>query len=152
MNEFCLLNIYILYKIHFVIKIVVCIICASFLTPRAWQTAVQWNHAFRNCQWKFQSYCRSLSIEPNIISNIVIKYLIIWFCFQDYLNSGFLFIQGTFYNDHRNANNIDYSECIRKWANEKNIGPLATAVMEQTTFNELKIKLGYPQVWLTPNG
>lgn len=61
---------------------------------------------------------------------------------------GFFFITDTFYNDKRNPENADYSTVIRKWAKKKpDIGELKTASMENTYIRDLKLKLGYPQVY-----
>lgn len=61
--------------------------------------------------------------------------------------SGFIFIEGTFYNDFRHPNAIDYSEVIVKWGNEKNIGKFKTADMATTKLEDLKLRLGYPYVY-----
>lgn len=61
---------------------------------------------------------------------------------------GFFFITDTFYNDKRNHENADYSTVIRQWAKKKpDIGELKTTSMENTYIRDLKIKLGYPQVY-----
>lgn len=61
---------------------------------------------------------------------------------------GFFFITDTFYNDMRNPSNPDYSKVIRDWANKKkDITQLNVAPMENTFVRDLKIKLGYPQVY-----
>ncbi|XP_077291181.1 proximal sequence element A Pbp49 [Arctopsyche grandis] len=67
---------------------------------------------------------------------------------KDIFKSGFLFIEDTFYNDTRDPSNIDYSENIIKWAADKKPFPnFKKATMENTTFNDLKIHLGYPQLY-----
>ncbi|XP_055608812.1 snRNA-activating protein complex subunit 3 [Uranotaenia lowii] len=61
---------------------------------------------------------------------------------------GFFFIHNTFYNDFRRADNMDYSHVIRKWAErKKGIGELKTGIMEETSFNDLHFRLGYPQMY-----
>jgi len=64
--------------------------------------------------------------------------------------SGFIFIEGCFYNDMRWPNCIDYSEVIRKWADDPNrmVGPFTTAKMEDTKMEDLTIRLGYPYVYV----
>lgn len=60
---------------------------------------------------------------------------------------GFFFIGDTFYNDTRQPT-IDYSEVIRNWAkNHENIAELKTASMEDTKFQDLTIRMGYPYVY-----
>lgn len=62
-------------------------------------------------------------------------------------NPGFFFIHDTFYNDMRNERNMDYSEVIQKWAGrQKCVGELKYRNMEDTRFDELQFRLGYPQV------
>lgn len=61
---------------------------------------------------------------------------------------GFFFITDTFYNDMRNPNNPDYSKVLREWAEQKeDIGELKVEPMEHICIKNLKIKLGYPQVY-----
>lgn len=64
--------------------------------------------------------------------------------------SGFLYIEDCFYNDMRWPNCKDYSEVIRKWADNpnRNIGPFTTAKMEDTKMEDLTIRLGYPYVYV----
>ncbi|XP_037033559.1 snRNA-activating protein complex subunit 3 [Bradysia coprophila] len=60
---------------------------------------------------------------------------------------GFFFIGDTFYNDTRQPT-IDYSEVIRNWAkNHENIAELKTNSMEDTKFEELTVRLGYPYLY-----
>lgn len=62
-------------------------------------------------------------------------------------NPGFFFIHDTFYNDMRNDDNMDYSEVILKWAErQKCVGELKSKSMEDTNFEQLFFRLGYPQV------
>lgn len=65
---------------------------------------------------------------------------------------GFFFIENTFYNDMRNPNNADYSEVIRQWANSKKARGyekinFETRRMEQCRFLDLKVSLGFPQLY-----
>lgn len=60
---------------------------------------------------------------------------------------GFFFIGDTFYNDTRQPT-IDYSEFIRNWAkNHDNIAELKTDSMEDTKFEDLTVRLGYPYLY-----
>ena len=47
----------------------------------------------------------------------------------------------------RDPNNIDYSRVIRKWAEEHELGPFSTALMEDTAFLDLVLRFGYPYVY-----
>ncbi len=61
---------------------------------------------------------------------------------------GFFFIHDTFYNDTRNSNNSDYSEEILKWSKKyAYIREFKTAKMEETKFEDLKLRIGYPCVY-----
>jgi snRNA-activating protein complex subunit 3 len=66
---------------------------------------------------------------------------------QDVYKSGFIFIEDTFYNDHRDPANLDYSHVIREWAASHKLGPFQTALMENTKFEDLTVRLGYPYVY-----
>lgn len=63
------------------------------------------------------------------------------------VDSGFLFIHDTFYNDFRDPAHVDYSKEIISWYREKAV-PIEfhTAKLENAKFNELKFILGQPQV------
>ncbi len=69
---------------------------------------------------------------------------------RDLYPSGFFFIEGTFYNDFRFKDSIDYSEVIRKWAAEskRQIGPFETAAMDGIAIADLTLRLGYPYVYV----
>lgn len=63
-------------------------------------------------------------------------------------NPGFFFIHDTFYNDTRNPANPDYSEVIVNWYKKQNYAQeFKTAVMQDTKFEDLKIRVGYPCVY-----
>ncbi|XP_033607117.1 snRNA-activating protein complex subunit 3 isoform X2 [Cryptotermes secundus] len=66
---------------------------------------------------------------------------------MDIYKSGFIFIEDTFYNDHRDRANLDYSRVIRDWAVTHGLGPFKTAFMEKTKFEDLTVRLGYPYVY-----
>lgn len=63
-------------------------------------------------------------------------------------NPGFFFIHDTFYNDTRNPQNPDYSKSIIKWMERFHYTRnFKTAHMENTKFEDLKIRIGYPCVY-----
>lgn len=63
-------------------------------------------------------------------------------------NPGFFFIHDTFFNDTRNPKNPDYSEVIMNWAKKlKYVRDFKTASMEETKFEDLRIRIGYPCVY-----
>ncbi|XP_011153343.1 snRNA-activating protein complex subunit 3 isoform X2 [Harpegnathos saltator] len=63
--------------------------------------------------------------------------------------SGFFFIENTFYNDMRDANNVNYSDVILKWANTRDkIGPFKTARMENVRIDSLCARFGFPWVYM----
>lgn len=62
--------------------------------------------------------------------------------------SGFIYIDGVFYNDMRQPNAVDYSEVIRTWAeDQKEISALTTADMHKTLISDLKPRFNYPYVY-----
>merc|ERR550519_141162 len=67
----------------------------------------------------------------------------------DQYKSGFIYIEGCFYNDMRHRGNIDYSEVIRNWASDpsRGIGPFTTGSMEETKLQDLELRLGHPYVY-----
>lgn len=70
---------------------------------------------------------------------------------KDVYKSGFIYIEGCFYNDTRWSNEtIDYSEVIREWAShpKRQLGPFTTAKMEETTIEDLTVRFGYPYVYM----
>ncbi|KAG0710746.1 snRNA-activating protein complex subunit 3 [Chionoecetes opilio] len=63
--------------------------------------------------------------------------------------SGFMYINGVFYNDMRSPEAKDNSEGIKKWAEKrKEIGPMVTKKMEDTDLRDLELRLGYPYVFV----
>jgi snRNA-activating protein complex subunit 3 len=68
---------------------------------------------------------------------------------SDAYKSGFIYIEGCFYNDMRHEGNIDYSEVIRKWARDtdRGVGPFTTGSMEETRLQDLEVRLGHPYVY-----
>lgn len=76
--------------------------------------------------------------------------------------SSFLLIEDTFYNDLRDPSNTDLSATILAWAEEpvsvvgedgrmkkvsRGIGPFHRKSMEETKFDDLTIRLGYPYLY-----
>jgi hypothetical protein len=63
--------------------------------------------------------------------------------------SGFFYIEGTFYNDLREPDSIDYSEVVRGWAEDpgRGVGPFATGDMETQRLDGLELRLGYPYLY-----
>jgi snRNA-activating protein complex subunit 3 len=67
---------------------------------------------------------------------------------SDTTDPGFFFIHDTFYNDTRNQLNPDYSEVIRDWFKRLTyVHDFKTAVMQDTKFEDLQIRVGYPCVY-----
>jgi len=68
---------------------------------------------------------------------------------QDVYKSGFIYIEGCFYNDARNEDNIDYSQVIRDWSDgsSRGVGPFTSAKMEETRLQDLTLRLGHPYVY-----
>ena len=69
---------------------------------------------------------------------------------RDKYKSGMMYIDGTFYVDKRDKNNIDYSEPIRKWAEDpkREVGPFNVDTMETTRLDSLTLRLGYPYLYV----
>lgn len=62
-------------------------------------------------------------------------------------DSGYFFITDTFYNDYRNST-TDYSTQIREWmGRQPDIGAVTVKSMEETKFEDLNVRVGYPQVY-----
>lgn len=63
-------------------------------------------------------------------------------------NPGFFFIHDTFFNDTRNPKNPDYSDSIIKWMKKFHYTrEFKTANMQDTKFEDLKVRIGYPNVY-----
>ena len=61
--------------------------------------------------------------------------------------SGFFLIENTFYNDMRDPNNADLSATILNWATSRHLGTFERKRMEETRFEDLSIRLGYPYLY-----
>ncbi|XP_063044711.1 snRNA-activating protein complex subunit 3 [Engraulis encrasicolus] len=63
---------------------------------------------------------------------------------KDHFKSAFFFFEGVFYNDMRYPECQDLSETIRDWAKTHGFPEYTTEKMEDTTFNQLRMRIGYP--------
>ena len=68
---------------------------------------------------------------------------------REVYTSGMIYMDGTFYIDRRNIDNIDYSEVIREWAADpkRELGPFTTETMENVRLDSLALRLGYPYLY-----
>ncbi|ESO10957.1 hypothetical protein HELRODRAFT_137173, partial [Helobdella robusta] len=69
---------------------------------------------------------------------------------KDIYKSGFLFIEGTFYNDFRHEGSIDYSLSMKEWAEERPeiVGPFKYESMDGVKFLDLTIRIGQPYLYM----
>ncbi|XP_067409214.1 snRNA-activating protein complex subunit 3 [Emydura macquarii macquarii] len=65
---------------------------------------------------------------------------------KDLYKSAFFYFEGVFYNDKRHSECRDLSRTIIEWSesHDRGYGKLQTAKMENYTFNDLSIKVGFP--------
>ncbi|XP_039096860.1 snRNA-activating protein complex subunit 3 isoform X3 [Hyaena hyaena] len=68
---------------------------------------------------------------------------------MDLYKSAFFYFEGTFYNDKRYPECRDLSRTIIEWSesHDRGYGKFQTAKMEDFTFNDLYIKLGFPYLY-----
>ncbi|XP_077004254.1 snRNA-activating protein complex subunit 3 isoform X2 [Tamandua tetradactyla] len=68
---------------------------------------------------------------------------------KDLYKSAFFYFEGTFYNDTRYPECRDLSRTIIEWSesHDRGYGKFQTAKMEDFTFNDLCIKLGFPYLY-----
>ncbi|XP_073907915.1 snRNA-activating protein complex subunit 3 isoform X2 [Castor canadensis] len=68
---------------------------------------------------------------------------------MDLYKSAFFYFEGTFYNDKRYPECRDLSRTIIEWSesHDRGYGKFQTARMEDFTFNDLNIKLGFPYLY-----
>ncbi|XP_045145049.1 snRNA-activating protein complex subunit 3 isoform X3 [Echinops telfairi] len=68
---------------------------------------------------------------------------------KDLYKSAFFYFEGTFYNDKRYPECRDLSRTIIEWseAHDRGYGKFQAANMEDFTFNDLHIKLGFPYLY-----
>nr|XP_054756377.1 snRNA-activating protein complex subunit 3-like [Lytechinus pictus] len=71
---------------------------------------------------------------------------------HDLYKSSFIFIEDTFYSDMRDPKARDITGPLRRWITQgKSVivsGEMKQAKMEETTFNDLSIRLGYPYLYV----
>lgn len=81
---------------------------------------------------------------------------------SELFKSGFLFIEQSFYNDMRDQNNVNLSDCIIEWASQtyssldnegnmrrhnRGLGKLNQVKMENCKFKDINFRLGYPYLY-----
>ncbi|XP_033871466.3 snRNA-activating protein complex subunit 3 [Acipenser ruthenus] len=68
---------------------------------------------------------------------------------KDHFKSAFFYFEGVIYNDMRYPECKDLSKTILEWveSRERGYDRFQTAKMEDTTFNDLHIKIGYPYLY-----
>ncbi|XP_058027428.1 snRNA-activating protein complex subunit 3 isoform X3 [Ahaetulla prasina] len=68
---------------------------------------------------------------------------------KDLYKSAFFYFEGVFYNDSRSAECRDLSRTITEWAEsrDRGYGTLQATKMEDYTFNDLNIKIGFPYLY-----
>jgi len=57
------------------------------------------------------------------------------------------YIGNDFYIDKRNPKCIDYSVVIKDWGSRRNIKLGQTYLMEDTKFQDMTVRLGYPYLY-----
>ncbi|XP_059512610.1 snRNA-activating protein complex subunit 3 isoform X2 [Myotis daubentonii] len=85
--------------------------------------------------------------EGELILSVNVLYPVIFH--KDIYKSAFFYFEGTFYNDRRYPECRDLSRTIIEWseAHDRGYGKFKTAKMEDFTFNDLNIKLGFPYLY-----
>ncbi|XP_058999490.1 snRNA-activating protein complex subunit 3 [Mustela lutreola] len=85
--------------------------------------------------------------EGELILSVNILYPVIFH--KDLYKSAFFYFEGTFYNDKRYPECRDLSRTIIEWSesHDRGYGKFQTAKMEDFTFNDLFIKLGFPYLY-----
>ncbi|EMP34063.1 snRNA-activating protein complex subunit 3 [Chelonia mydas] len=68
---------------------------------------------------------------------------------KDLYKSAFFYFEGVFYNDRRHSECRDLSRTIIEWSesHDRGYGNLQSAKMEDYTFNDLSIKVGFPYLF-----
>ncbi|XP_028833579.1 snRNA-activating protein complex subunit 3 [Denticeps clupeoides] len=69
------------------------------------------------------------------------------FVSKDHYKSAFFYFEGVFYNDMRYPECRDISQTTREWAKTRDFPAFTVAKMEETTFYDLKVKIGYPYLY-----
>ncbi|KAL6260810.1 hypothetical protein P5V15_008336 [Pogonomyrmex californicus] len=83
------------------------------------------------------SITKEISKDPNQKPGLMAKHI---------YQSGFFYIEDTFYNDTSMPTNIDYSRVILEWAAARDIGPFKIATMD-AQINSLCTRFGFPWVY-----
>ncbi|XP_061486263.1 snRNA-activating protein complex subunit 3 isoform X3 [Rhineura floridana] len=85
--------------------------------------------------------------EAELVLTLSIFYPVIFQ--KDLYKSAFFYFEGIFYNDRRNPECRDLSRTIIEWAESRDRGyeNLQAAIMEDYTFNDLNIKIGFPYLY-----
>ncbi|KRZ83636.1 snRNA-activating protein complex subunit 3 [Trichinella sp. T8] len=139
------------------------ILTVAMLSPTA-QTPITYSHKY-NCLRRFDSSflilgsqslcvlrdqitCRNDFAPIKDYSDCPSQEL--GFFAKDIYKGGFFYINGVFYVDTRHEDATDLSEEIIGWASNRfnDIGPFSRAPMEDTTFLDLKLRLGNPYLYL----
>uniref|UniRef100_A0A8C3LTI4 snRNA-activating protein complex subunit 3 n=2 Tax=Phasianinae TaxID=9072 RepID=A0A8C3LTI4_CHRPC len=68
---------------------------------------------------------------------------------KDLYKSAFFYFEGIFYNDSRYPECRDLSRTIIEWSEsrDRGYGNLRSAKMEDYTFNDLSLRIGYPYLF-----
>jgi len=68
----------------------------------------------------------------------------------DVYKSCYIYVNGCFYNDTRDKDNIDLSRTIRDWVaqGKSGLGPFTTGSMETTALQDLELRVGCPYVYV----
>uniref|UniRef100_A0A9J8C7U2 snRNA-activating protein complex subunit 3 n=2 Tax=Cyprinus carpio TaxID=7962 RepID=A0A9J8C7U2_CYPCA len=69
------------------------------------------------------------------------------FISKDHYKSAFFFFNGTFFNDTRFPECQDISKTTREWTRTRDFPEFKTAKMEDTSFYDLKMKVGFPYLY-----
>ncbi|XP_062850816.1 snRNA-activating protein complex subunit 3 [Trichomycterus rosablanca] len=69
------------------------------------------------------------------------------FISKDHYKSAFFFFEGIFYNDMRFPECRDISRVTRDWTKQHDFPEFKSARMEDVTFNDLRVKVGYPYLY-----
>ncbi|XP_061888770.1 snRNA-activating protein complex subunit 3-like [Entelurus aequoreus] len=82
--------------------------------------------------------CGEFSNTPEMAQDFISK---------DHYKSAFFFFEGVFYNDMRYPECCDISRTTIKWAKDNHFPSYRQAKMEDTKFEDLKVKVGFPYLY-----
>ncbi|CAL1601141.1 unnamed protein product [Knipowitschia caucasica] len=82
--------------------------------------------------------CGEFSNNPDTVPDFLSK---------DHFKSAFFFFEGVFYNDMRFPECQDISITTIEWAKSRNFPTFTQAKMEDTRFQDLEVKVGYPYLY-----